>query len=235
MTPEPQAKAVGDIAWSHSALNDYENCPHKYMRTKVAKDVQQDFSGPALEWGNEVHEAMEHYLRSGAMMPANTRQYQKYADKVLALRDVGHMRMEVEEEICLNAAWEPVSWFSKQAFFRAKADVALYNENGGFAVNVDWKTNKKYYGTNGQDQRNAAAIMLWNPRVQVVETWFQYVGIDKLVTRRYTRPQLGQLLAPSLQLVQAIARSYQTAVWPKKPTGLCKFCPVLDCENNPSK
>lgn len=232
--PQPTPKAMSDIAWSHSALDEYGNCPHKYMRKRVTKDVS-DPGGKALDWGNDVHEAFEHYLRSRAAMPSNILQYQKYADEILALKERGGLRMEVEEEICVDAQWNPASWFSKQAFFRAKADVALYSDTAGFALNVDWKTNKRYYGTNGQDQRNAAAMFLWNKDLQVVETRFVYVVIDKVVSRRYTRPQLPQLLAPSLQAVQDIARSYQTAVWPKKPTGLCKFCPVKDCEHNPNK
>lgn len=234
VTIHPQNKKMSDIAWSHSALNEFENCPHKYYRARVSKDVR-DPGGPALDWGNDVHEALEHYLRSRAAMPANIVQYQPFADQVLELQTRGNMRMEVEEEICLDAKWQPASWFSKKAFFRAKADVALYAPNNAFALNIDWKTNKRYYGTNGQDARNAAAMMLWNPSVLVVEAWFWYVGLDKKVVRRYTRNQLPQLLAPSLQSVQDIVRAYGTATWPKKPSGLCKFCPVADCENNPNR
>lgn len=231
----PQPKATADIAWSHSALNAYDTCPHRYLRERVTKEYKPDFNAPALKKGNDVHKALEDYVEINKPIadPAFAK-YQPWADRVVAMTEQGHMARFVELEMCFDSAWGRSSWFGPNAWFRCKADVLGVNSTSRIALNVDYKTNKRYYGENGQAELNAAATLLQFPHVDTVATAFLYMEVDKVVSKTFHRTQLPNLLTPSMTKLQEIARSYQTGVWPKKRSGLCKFCVVTDCEHNPN-
>ena len=49
------------LVHSPSAVKLYKDCPHKYMRLRVKKDVE-DETGPAGEKGNRIHDALRSYI-----------------------------------------------------------------------------------------------------------------------------------------------------------------------------
>lgn len=223
---------VANIAWSYSALNSYEGCPHRYYREKVAKDCPVDFTAPHFKWGNDVHTALENRLRFGTKLPDNMAQYETYAQEVLNAK-FPDGTLHVELEMCLDPHLRPTDWFSKDkrkpSWFRLKADVLNVNADETVCTIVDWKTGKNW-GTEKQAKLNAAMAFIWYPTMQGVATQFIFLNSGEKVPTLFKREQLPELMGPPLETVQDISTSYKTNTWVKRPTFMCRRCQVMDCE-----
>ena len=55
--------------WSYSALSLFQQCPRKYYRLRVEKDIKQE-SSHALIYGKEAHKVAENYIRDDTTIPA---------------------------------------------------------------------------------------------------------------------------------------------------------------------
>ena len=53
---------MGKPTWSFSSIKTFDQCAKKYYHTKVSKDYKEDFNTEAILYGNEFHEAAEHYV-----------------------------------------------------------------------------------------------------------------------------------------------------------------------------
>jgi len=54
--------------WSYSSISLFHQCPRKYHRMRVVKDIV-DPPQTHLIYGTEVHKAAEEYLRDGTPIP----------------------------------------------------------------------------------------------------------------------------------------------------------------------
>ena len=70
------------IQWSFSSLKDFIGCPKRYQEVKVLKNYEFQPTA-ATTYGNKVHAALEAYVKDGAELPANYKQYQGYADGII--------------------------------------------------------------------------------------------------------------------------------------------------------
>ena len=119
-------------AWSFSALNSFETCPHRHYRTRVLKDVRDDQS-EALLWGNEVHKALELRIKDDKPLPTTMEKWEPIVAKLLARKG----ESIAEQKLCLNENLSPTSWFAKDAWCRGVVDYMLVD--GKKAVALDWK------------------------------------------------------------------------------------------------
>jgi hypothetical protein len=69
-------------AWSHSALKDFEGCQRRYQEIKVLKNYPFTET-EATRYGNQVHEALELYIRDGKPIPPEYAQFQAVVDAML--------------------------------------------------------------------------------------------------------------------------------------------------------
>lgn len=215
---------MSKIAWSHSRLETYKNCPWRFYKQYVIKDTFDKFEHPAALWGKQVHTAIEEYVRDGVAMPSNMIQYERYA--VLA----GKMpNVEVERKFAVNNLWEPAEWQSDVTWGRAIADVFGYRERT--AGIIDWKTGK-YRGESNQAAINALMVFANYPDIDVVKTSFYYFkeGINDKDT--FKREDIAEIARPTLLTISAINQSEELNAWPMKPSGLCGYCPVTSCQYN---
>ena len=53
---------------SYSFYNTLENCPHQAYHRYVAKTLPY-VESPEMAWGNKVHAALEHRIKSGVTLP----------------------------------------------------------------------------------------------------------------------------------------------------------------------
>lgn len=51
------------IAWSHTALKDYEGCPRRYHEVRVLKKYPFQET-EATRYGNDLHKAIELYIQN---------------------------------------------------------------------------------------------------------------------------------------------------------------------------
>ncbi len=55
--------------WSYSSIGLFKQCPQKYYRIRVKKDVVEPESD-AMRYGTEVHKAAEDYIKEDTPIPA---------------------------------------------------------------------------------------------------------------------------------------------------------------------
>jgi hypothetical protein len=125
---------------------------------------------------------------------------------------------------------KPTEWFSRDAWFRAKVDVAVINPP--VAIIVDYKTGKVKEDTT-QLLLNAAALMYHHPEVQAVRSYFWWLaeGAESDVT--LYRDQLPELWSTLWHRIEALREAYEKTEYPAYPNRLCeKWCPVKSCPYN---
>lgn len=120
---------------SYSSLSTFEQCPHKYYRTKIAKDIKEDFSGEAATWGNEVHKALEDYLRSGKALSEKFSRYEHYAKSLASVEG----EKLVEEKLGITDDGQPVDFFSSDVAYRGVLDYMVIRPGGTEAFLIDHK------------------------------------------------------------------------------------------------
>ncbi len=123
------------MAWSHSALEAYEQCPKRFYHTRIAKDVK-DPPGPEAQFGSRVHKVLEDRLNGGPEIGGTFACYEPYAVKVLSLVKPGG-QLFAERKIALTADLKETTYFAKNVWFRAVLDFGILN--GNTFINGDWK------------------------------------------------------------------------------------------------
>ena len=56
------------LAHSYSSMKMFENCPQRYYRQRILKDIK-DEGGEASMYGERIHEMLEHRLRDNTELP----------------------------------------------------------------------------------------------------------------------------------------------------------------------
>ena len=63
------------LAHSYSALKMYENCPQRYYRQRIIKDVR-DVGNNASKEGERAHKSLERRLTEGFPLPAELKKFE---------------------------------------------------------------------------------------------------------------------------------------------------------------
>jgi hypothetical protein len=207
------------LAHSFSALTMYENCPQRYYRQRIIKDVK-DLGSKASEEGQRIHKLLELRLTDGRELPEELQDVELLCQKL----EGAPGELLVEEELTLNEDLKPVGWFDKDAWFRVKTDVLIIN--GPTAIVLDWKNGKRkidYF----QMESTAANIFMHYPEVETVKTsliWLKTMATDPEI---YTKAEHFHSSWESIyEKVALIEKSAESGDWPAKPSGLCSYCPA---------
>lgn len=209
------------IPASYSSITNFETCPRKHYLTRVAKQVKEP-QGEALLWGNTVHKALEQYIGAGVPLPKGCKQYQPLADKLTT--KIPTALVLVEQQLAVDADFQPTGWWDRNAWFRGVIDVALIDGERAFLF--DWKTGKQ---KNDFDQLKlfAALTTAHYPDVQVLDTAFIWLESKQLTRETFTRDEARTFWSDLVPRVQRLAEAAAQSVWPARPSGLCrKWCPV---------
>lgn len=106
------------ISWSFSRWDCYQECPRKAKYKFI--DKLQEPKTPALERGIMLHELAESYLRGlTRVVPKDLRLI------TFQLKDLKKREAIPEAEHAFDKNWQPVDWFSKEAWCRVKADATI--------------------------------------------------------------------------------------------------------------
>ena len=213
------------IQWSHSRLQTFEQCNKRFYHQYVVKDVK-DTMHPSALWGNDVHKAIENYVRDGTPLPSNMGQYTPFAEIARSMPGV-----QAEVQMAVDSNWAPTDWFSPDAWGRGISDILAFE--GDTAAVIDWKTGK-YRGDTGQGAVNAILTFMHYPTINKVRTQFVYFTSGKVDDTTYKREDLAHIMAPTLQTIRRVETCADNGVWTPNPTGLCAYCPVTRCQYNRS-
>lgn len=213
------------LTHSYSAIKLFENCPLRYYRQRVTKEVKDEDNEYTL-YGSRIHKALENKLAKQEDLPRDMQKYEPLCGAITRAAVGGDLL--VEHQMTLNGNLEPTSWFAKDAWLRSVLDVLVVKNDR--AIVLDWKTGKRrpdFF----QMQIFAAQVFKVYPDVTTVDTslvWLQTMAQDQ---ERFERKDANLLWRDILGRIKRIELAAENDTWTAKPSGLCKFCPCRhDCK-----
>ena len=210
------------FSWSFSKLKNDEVCPKRHYEIDIAKNYS-DGEGEALVWGNKVHGAFAHALKTNSPLPEEMKDYQKWIDRM----QHGAGELLVEQKYALTKDFQPTEWFGPRAWLRIVIDALRID--GPVALAADWKTGKIKVDS-VQLMLACQAIFSFHPEVKKVKTIFAWLQEDCETEETYTRLDVANAWIGLLPRVIAYEEQFKTQSFPPKPGKLCfKYCPVLSC------
>jgi len=212
------------LVHSYSSIKLFENCPLRYYRQRITKEVA-DESTEVSKYGERVHALLEARLK-GADIDPEVAQYEPLCAAVEKLAKQG--QLFVEHELAVDENLVPVDWQHPNVWLRSKLDVLVVA--GSEAVVMDWKTGKR---RTDQFQMQLFAVQVFKhyPDVQRVKTSLVWLRTMEIDTSTYERSDANGIWADVLRRIQRIHDAYENANWPARPSGLCRYCPCrYDCD-----
>jgi RecB family exonuclease len=212
------------LSHSYSSIKLFENCPLRYYRQRITKDVV-DEGGEASKYGERIHAFLESRLK-GSGLNAEIAQYEPLCLSVEKLARQGELH--IEKELVLTDNLTATGWWDADAWLRSKLDVLVIV--GDEAAVMDWKTGKRN-ADQFQMQMFAAQVFKHYPEVQKVKTSLVWLKTMEMDTNTYKRSGMNAIWAEIMKRIQRIHSSLEHDNWPAKPSGLCRYCPCRhDCD-----
>lgn len=216
-----------NIAWSHSALKDFEGCQRRYYEIKVLKNYPFTET-EATRYGNQVHEAIEFYIRDGKPIPP---EYEQFKDTVDAmLKKSG--RVLVEYEMALTKELKPCNWKAKDVWVRGIADILIVDDENMTAWVGDWKTGNNKYPDRDQLVLMSLMVFAHFPHIRKVNSALLFIVKNDMVKMSMTREEVHAHWWEYRERIARLEASYANDVWNPNQTPLCGWCPVKTCEFN---
>ena len=215
------------ISWSYSSLDLFQQCPHKYYRLRVKKDVKEPPS-EHLSYGLDMQKAAEEYIKDGTPIPAR---FQFLTDALNKLKTYEGEKL-CEYRMGLTRNLEPCGFFDKQVWWRGVADLLIIN--GDSARCVDYKTSKSSkYADTKQLEILSLAVFKHFPQVKRVKGGLLFVIARDLVTSEFDAEKSDVYWQRWLTGAAQLEKTYEADVWNPRPNFTCKkWCPVKDCTHN---
>jgi hypothetical protein len=211
------------VAWSYSRLDGFETCPRKFWHLNVKKDLKEPESDAMIE-GKTTHKAFELRLRDRVTLPIHLRVH----EGALAMIEKSAGQKLVEQQICLDVNWQPVEWYSKDAWLRVKSDLTQYN--GSYGVVWDWKTGRPHDDFT-QLNLNAAVLLHLAPEIDVVTPAYYWTKARKVQAGdRIKRADVSAVWGPILKRVANYQAAHEKQDFPPRENYFCKGCVVTDCQ-----
>ena len=217
---------------SHSAIKSFEQCPQRFYQEKVLKKFPY-VQTPQAERGDIIHKEFEFYITEGRPLtlpdPTNdklglAKPYEKWISAIASRP--GDKFAEVKMAI----DWEgkKVGYFKgKNIWIRGQFDLMV--RIGDKALMFDYKTGKSKYADTGQLELMALLAFIHYPTVNEIHSALIFVEDDKVIKSSYSRDKMAEYkekwLTRSIPIVQALT----TRKFPMKQSGLCAYCPCIDC------
>jgi hypothetical protein len=213
--------------WSYSSLSLFKQCPHKYYRLRIAKDIVEP---PAehLNYGLEVHKAAEDYIGKGVPIPEKYIFIKEHLDKLNLIKG----EKLCEYKMGLNSNLEPCGFFDKDVWWRGVADLIIINDDKAYVI--DYKTGKSAkYADTKQLEILSLALFKHFPQVKKVKGGLLFVVANDLVKDDFEADNEGVYWNKWLEDTQRLEAAIKNDVWNKKPNFSCRaWCSITDCEHN---
>jgi hypothetical protein len=211
-----------NAAWSYSRIESSETCARKFWHLSVAKDIKEEESSYQIE-GKETHVAFAKLVKSGIALPLHLRHHGPVLTKIAGMPG----EKVVEQQIALNANWQPTDWFAKDAWLRVISD--LTQLNGPSALVWDWKTGRPKDDFT-QLRLNAAVTMHLAPEIEQVRMNYYWTKTRQITSDKMVRADLPEFWGSMLKRVQTYQSRFDRNDFPPNPNPFCKGCPVRNCQ-----
>jgi hypothetical protein len=216
-----------EYVWSYSSMNLFKQCPQKYYRLRIKKDIKEPES-EAMRYGTEVHKAAEEFLLNGTPIP------EKFAFIRKPLETLGAKEGQklCEYKMGLTRGLEPCGFFDKGVWWRGVADLVVLQEDRAWVVDYKTGGSSKYADTK-QLELMALGVFAHFPKVRKVKTGLLFVVANDFVKADFTRHEESVYWRPWLDDTLRLEKSIEADVWNPRPNFTCrKWCPVTDCVHN---
>jgi len=219
---------IKPIAWSHSALKDYEGCARRYYNVRVLKKYPFEET-EQIRYGKELHKAAELYVKENKPLPP---QFEFLSATLQALmRKPG--RKLAEHEMALTSDLKVCEWFAKDVWVRGVADLLILDDDNLTAWVVDYKTGNDKYPD--RDQLTLMSLMVFAhfPHIRQVNSALLFVVKKSIVKAKMTYDEQEQSWWDYRERVGRIEQSAAAGVWNPSQSPLCGWCPCTSCEHHP--
>ncbi len=216
-------------AWSYSRVNDFIKCPKKYYHLHVKKDFKF-YGNSATRYGNAVHRAAEHYIKSGTELEKQYEFTRPVLDAFNRIKGekLTELRMAVTKS---NGEYAPTKWGAKDVWYRGIADLLIINGTKAFVI--DYKTSKSAdYADMKQLDLLAGAVFVHFPEVTKIKGGLSFLCCDAFIKKEYTSDLYKSYISVFDGALERIEVAKEENVWNAVESGLCGFCPVTSCEHN---
>jgi RecB family exonuclease len=217
------------LAFSYSAIKDFQNCARKYHVVRILKQYKQGDTTATL-YGTAVHTAFENYVKDGTPLPEAFQHYLPFVEPLTKIP--GEIKCELK--LGIRKDFTPCEFFAPDVWFRGLPDYLALNHDKGIARVVDYKTGKSSrYADTDQLELMAAMVMAHYPKINTVKGVLLFVVAKDAVKAEYTRAQLPEIFSKWAGHASMIEAALEAGVWNARPSGLCKFCPLSEdaCEH----
>lgn len=213
--------------WSYSSLDLFNQCPHKYYRLKVKKDIKEPVSDH-LVYGLDVHKAAEDFIGKGTPIPEK---YKFIEPALLKLKAYEGEKL-CEYRMGLTKNLEPCKFFDKGVWWRGVADLIIIN--GDSAKIVDYKTGKSSkHADTKQLEILSLAVFKHFPQVKRIKGGLLFVVANDFVKGDFDAGQTDVYWQRWLTNTAQLEKAFEVNVWNPRPNFTCKkWCPVKDCTHN---
>lgn len=214
------------MAWSYSALTAFETCAHRFYETRIAKSIVEPQTEHTL-WGNRVHKAFEYRIAHGTPFDAELKQFEPIAAKIVAQQQDGK-RVSCEQKLALNKDLIGRKWFDKDVWVRGIIDVSI--EHGDKMFIGDFKTGRPTPDS-AQLKLTAAMSFAIKPYINRITNTFIWLKTGGATTEKFERGDVAGIWQEFAPRISRMQQAYDADAWPKRPSGLCGWCPVKSCEH----
>jgi len=218
---------MAHLTWSYSSLELFKQCPYKYYRLRVVKDIVEPES-EAMRYGTEVHKAAEEFIRDGKPIPEKFGFMTPMLEPIKAIKGQ-HL---CEHKLGLTKDLEPCGFFDKDVWWRGIPDFLAINEES--AKLIDYKTGKSAkYANVKQLDLLALAIYKHFPEIENIKAGLLFVVAGDFIKSEYNKEQHEKTWVHWLEETNKLEQTYKHDVWNAKPNFSCRgWCPVKDCIHN---
>lgn len=216
-----------NYTWSYSSISLFQQCPRKYYRLRVKKDIVEP-PQVHLDYGKEVHKAAEDYVCNDKSLDPRYGFMKPYLD---GLKSLPGTKL-CEYEMGLTKDFKPCGFKDKDVWFRGIADLLIID--GNKARLIDYKTGRSsQYADTKQLELLALLVFKHFPEVQSIRGGLVFVVAEDLVKAEFVSEVQEHAWQRWLPELQRLEQAFDTDVWNARPNFTCrKFCPVIDCEHN---
>ena len=216
-------------AWSYSSIKTFDQCPKKYFHLKVAKDVK-DEGNEASIYGNDAHEAAEHYIKHGTPIPDKFKIMRPVVETLAKFKGEKHTEMKLGVRKTADG-FEPCGFFDKDVWYRGIVDLLIVD--GWNAHMVDYKTGKNAkYADMKQLDLMAGAVFVHFPDILRIKSGLAYVVSNEFPKKTHVRTELSQYMGVFQRQLDSLEDANQSGVFNPKSGPLCGWCPVVNCEHH---
>jgi hypothetical protein len=220
-------KPLIKYTWSYSSLDLFKQCPYKYYRLRVKKDIKEPPS-EQMTYGLEAHKAAEEFIRDGTPIPERFA-FMHGSLELLRKREGQHL---CEYKLGIDRAFNPCDFYDKEVWWRGIADLIILQ--GDRALIVDYKTGKSSkYADTKQLEILSLAVFKHFPEVKKVKAGLLFVVANDFVPAEFYVDQQGTYWSRWITDTNRLEKAIELDVWNARPNFSCKgWCPVKDCVHN---